>query len=148
LFLEYAGSLEIDLCFQGFGQELQTLPGAYAPPSGCLLLARVDGAEAGCIGYRRIDNSICEMKRLYVRPLFRNRGLGRSLAVEVIARARKQGYHSMRLDTLATMLDAIRLYESLGFTRIAPYYHNPSGCAVFMELSLNPETTPRRTPER
>ncbi len=136
LFREYAAGLEIDLCFQGFEQELASLPGRYAPPEGCLLLA-LEGRDAmGCVGLRKIGDGICEMKRLYVRPAFRGRGIGRALAESVVARARQQGYRQMRLDTLSSMTGAIALYQSLGFRRIEPYYDNPSGCAIFMGLEL------------
>jgi putative acetyltransferase len=136
LFVEYAEALEVDLCFQGFDRELLTLPGRYAPPAGRLILA-LDGAEpAGCVALRGIGDGICEMKRLYVRPQFRRHGLGRALACEIIAAAREVNYERLRLDTIESMQDAIGLYESLGFRRIAAYYDNPSNLAVFMELNL------------
>jgi ribosomal protein S18 acetylase RimI-like enzyme len=136
LFLEYANSIEVDLCFQSFDRELAELPGGYAPPGGRLLLAMDGATAAGCVALRKIGDGICEMKRLYVGPAFRRRGLGRSLATAVIEAARQTGYERMRLDTLASMKEAIALYESLDFRRIEPYYHIPSGCAVFMELKL------------
>jgi putative acetyltransferase len=136
LFTEYANAIEIDLCFQSFDRELAELPGRYAPPDGRLLLAMEHEQSAGCVALRKIDDGICEMKRLYVRPTFRAQGLGRELADGVISAARAIGYERMRLDTLGSMTEAIALYESLGFQRIAPYYENPSGCAVFMELKL------------
>jgi ribosomal protein S18 acetylase RimI-like enzyme len=136
LFTEYARAIEVDLCFQNFDRELAELPGQYAPPEGRLLLARERGLPAGCVALRKIKDEICEMKRLYVRPAFRYRGLGRRLAEKIIVIAREIGYERMRLDTLASMKEAIRLYESLGFQRIAPYYDNPTGCAIFMELKL------------
>lgn len=136
LFREYAASLDIDLCFQGFERELAELPGRYAPPSGGLLVATSGTTAAGCVALREIAPGICEMKRLYVRPAFRRYNLGRQLAEAVIATARSAGYGCMRLDTLDTMAPALALYASLGFTRIPPYYHNPDPTAVFMELKL------------
>jgi ribosomal protein S18 acetylase RimI-like enzyme len=136
LFLEYASSIEVDLCFQSFDRELAELPGRYALPEGRLVLAREHLQSAGCVALRKIGDGICEMKRLYVRPAFRGQGFGRKLADEIISAARAIGYEGMRLDTLSSMTEAIALYESLGFQRIAPYYDNPSGSAVFMELKL------------
>src|SRR5262249_31718265 len=115
LFEEYAASLEFSLDFQGFGRELAGLPGAYAPPTGRLLLIDVDGESAGCVGLRKIGDGICEMKRLYVRPRYHGAGLGRRLAMAVIDEARRAGYATMKLDTLPSMTAAIHLYESLGF---------------------------------
>ena len=136
LFKEYAEGIGIDLCFQDFDQELAELPGKYAPPEGRLLLA-LEGTEvAGCVALRKIGDDTCEMKRLYVRSAFRRRGAGRLLARAVIEAAGECGYERMRLDTLSSMAEAIALYESLGFRRIEAYYHNPSACAVFMELKL------------
>jgi putative acetyltransferase len=137
MFREYADSLSIDLCFQGFEQELRELPGKYAPPEGCLLLLREGESYAGCVALRKLDGRISEMKRLYVRSQFRNHGLGRRLATAAVDQARAIGYECIRLDTLATMVEAISLYESLGFRRTGPYYPNPSPLAVFMELTLN-----------
>jgi len=136
LFLEYAQSLPISLCFQGFEQELAELPGMYTPPDGRLLLACGNSAPAGCVALRKIAPGICEMKRLYVRPDFRGKGLGRVLAEAVIHAAREGGYELMRLDTLPSMKKAMALYESLGFRRIEPYYLDPTGAAVFMEVGL------------
>jgi ribosomal protein S18 acetylase RimI-like enzyme len=136
LFREYADSLELDLCFQDFERELAELPGKYAPPSGRLFLAVRQERPAGCAAVRAMDKQTCEMKRLYVRPEFRRFGAGRLLARATIDSAREIGYQRMRLDTLASMTPAIALYESLGFGRIEPYYHNPSPAAVFMELVL------------
>jgi len=136
LFTEYANSIDVDLCFQSFDRELVELPGRYASPEGRMLLAFEEEQAAGCAALRKIGDGICEMKRLYVRPPFRGKRLGRALASEIIAAAKEIGYERMRLDTLNSMKEAIALYESLGFQRIAPYYDNPSGCAVFMELKL------------
>lgn len=136
LFVEYANSLEIDLCFQDFDRELALLPGPYAPPAGRLLLAWEGDEAVGCVGLRALGDGTCEMKRLYVRPAFRRHGTGRQLAQAIIEVARQSGYARLRLDTLGSMAAAIALYESLGFRRIKPYYDNPSGCAVFMELEL------------
>lgn len=136
LFVEYANAIEVDLCFQNFDRELAELPGRYAPPDGRLLLAFDEAQPAGCVALRKIGDGICEMKRLYVRPAFRRQGLGRKLATAVIAAASAIGYERMRLDTLSSMNEAIRLYGSLGVQRTAPYYDNPTGCAIFMALKL------------
>ncbi|MBI4189562.1 MAG: GNAT family N-acetyltransferase [Betaproteobacteria bacterium] len=125
LFLEYAQSLGFSLCFQGFNEELASLPGDYVSPDGCLLLAMVDGTAAGCVAVRKLDVGRCEMKRLYVRPHFRAAGLGRKLAQHAIAHARRSGCHAMVLDTVPeSMAAACKLYQSLGFRDCAPYYDN------------------------
>jgi putative acetyltransferase len=137
LFLEYSEGLGISLCFQNFEQELAELPGAYAPPSGRLFLVISDDQLAGCVGLRKIGDGVCEMKRLYVRPGARGRGIGRKMAVHLIAEARNLGYDAMRLDTLPLkMKEAIKVYRSLGFREIEPYYDNPVEGAMFMELHL------------
>ncbi len=138
LFEEYAASLGFDLRFQNFDEELLHLPEMYAPPSGCLLLAFVGDNAAGCVAVRPFQDGICEMKRLYVKPEFRDRGLGTMLTERIIGEARELGYGTMRLDTVASMERARALYTSLGFRPIAPYRHNPLPGASFMELALSP----------
>jgi len=136
LFGEYAASLGVDLSFQDFEHELATLPGRYAPPGGCILIAYVDDAPAGCIAMRPLDDERCEMKRLWVRSAFRGLGLGEQLSRALIRRARALGYKGMRLDTLAPMRSAQRLYSALGFREIPAYYPNPLPGTVYMEREL------------
>jgi putative acetyltransferase len=137
LFLEYAQSLGFSLCFQNFDKELAGLPGDYAPPEGRLLLAEYEGQLAACAALHRLEPRICEMKRLYLRPQFRGKGLGRALAERIIAEARQIGYRRMRLDTVEpVMKDAVAMYRKLGFTEIAPYRPNPIAGAMYMELEL------------
>lgn len=137
LFREYEAWLGMDLCFQGFEEELRTLPGKYAAPGGRLLLGYADKAPAGCIALRGIDDGICEMKRLFVRDEFRGRSLGLLLVEKVLGEARAAGYLKMRLDTFPPKMGkAVKLYESHGFREIAPYYDNPHTGVLFMELDL------------
>ncbi|NBO12850.1 MAG: GNAT family N-acetyltransferase [Betaproteobacteria bacterium] len=141
LFLEYAASLQIDLGFQGFEQELLELPGEYAlHRGGALLLARVDGQAAGCGAMRAFPDAdysnACEMKRVYVRPAFRSIGLGRQLAIRLMDEATSVGYSCMLLDTLDDMEAARGLYESLGFEEIPPYYFNPIAGAHYLKADL------------
>lgn len=141
IFQEYASSLQIDLCFQGFDEELATLPGEYAEPRGALLLAWVDGALAGCCALRPLDTSdysnAAEMKRLYVRPAFRGLGLGRQLTEGILDAARQAGYGCVLLDTLDDMESARALYEDLGFEDIPPYYHNPIAGAHYLKVDID-----------
>jgi GNAT superfamily N-acetyltransferase len=139
LFEEYAASIGVDLCFQNFAAELATLPGAYAPPRGTLLLAGSLDAPVGCVALRPLRSGDCgtgEVKRLYVQSGARGAGLGRALALRVIASARAIGYRELKLDTLPTMAAARELYASLGFRECEAYYHNPVGGTVYMKLVL------------
>ncbi|HJO68872.1 MAG TPA: GNAT family N-acetyltransferase [Rhodospirillales bacterium] len=136
LFREYQEWLGVDLCFQGFDDELRRLPGRYAPPLGLLLLARVGSAIAGGVGMWPLSETVCEMKRLYVRPPWRGVGLGRRLANAIVAEARNMGFARMRLDTLARLEAARALYASMGFVDIPAYYDNPLDGVLFMELRL------------
>jgi putative acetyltransferase len=137
LFLEYGESLGFSLCFQSFDKELAELPGAYASPIGRLLLAEFQSNVAGCVALHKLEANICEMKRLYLRPRFRGKGLGRILAEKIISEARSIGYERMRLDTVEpVMKDAVVLYRSLGFREIEPYRLNPMPGTLYMELEL------------
>jgi ribosomal protein S18 acetylase RimI-like enzyme len=140
IFREYAASLDVDLCFQGFEAELTDLPGEYAEPEGALLLAFADEQLAGCVAMRRLVNvdhaNACEMKRLFVRPAFRRFGLGRILAQALMDIARAAGYSAMLLDTLDEMESARELYASLGFEEVAPYYFNPIPGAHYLKATL------------
>lgn len=141
LFEAYAASLGVDLCFQGFADELAGLPGAYAPPHGALLLALKDGETIGCVGLRPLDDedgrAIGEVKRLYVVPHARGLRAGRALMDALLERARMLGYDTLKLDTLATMTSGRALYASLGFRECAPYYANPLPGVTYMSLRLH-----------
>jgi putative acetyltransferase len=137
LFLEYAQSLRVNLCFQNFEEELAGLPGHYASPDGRLLLAEYEGRLAGCVALHQWEPGVCEMKRLYLRPSFRGKGWGRVIAETIISEARKIGYQCMRLDTIEPIMkDAVEMYRKLGFREIAPYRPNPIAGAMYMELKL------------
>ncbi len=137
LFLEYEHSLGVNLCFQNFEQELAGLPGHYAPPDGRLLLAEYEGQLAGCVALHKWESGVCEMKRLYLRPWFRGKRLGRVIAETIMTEARSIGYERMRLDTIEPIMkDAVEMYRRLGFREIAPYRPNPIAGAMYMELQL------------
>lgn len=137
LFLEYAQSLGFSLCFQNFDKELAELPGDYAPPGGRLLLAEFQGELAGCVALHKLDGDISEMKRLYLRPKFRGKGLGGVLVQAIFTEARQIGYRRMRLDTVEPIMkDAVVMYRKLGFREIAPYRPNPMAGTLYLELTL------------
>ncbi|MGB7202703.1 MAG: GNAT family N-acetyltransferase [Pyrinomonadaceae bacterium] len=140
LFRELEAWLGLDLCFQGFKAELATLPGKYAPPDGRLLLAYTDDKLAGCIAMRKLEEGVCEMKRLFVRDEFRGSRIGVALIEQLIADAREVGYSKVRLDTYPPKMGkAVKLYESHGFCEIPMYYDNPYEGVLFMELVLYPK---------
>jgi putative acetyltransferase len=133
---EYAASLNVDLCFQNIGHELEHLPEEYGPPSGAFLLAWEDGVALGCVGLRRTAEGPGEMKRLYAVPAARGKGVGRMLAEAIVAAARDLGYASVVLDTLPTMTEAQALYASLGFRPTSAYRFNPIEGTAYLELKL------------
>ena len=137
LFQEYAAGVGVDLGFQDWPNELAELPGKYVPPAGGLWLAAEHERAAGCVALRAIDAQRAEIKRLFVRPLFRGTGLGRQLAVHAVNAARAAGYKQVYLDTLPTMASAAALYRSLGFKQIEPYYDSPIEGTLFMALDLS-----------
>ena len=140
LFNEYQQDIGVDLCFQGFADELAQLPGEYCAPYGALLLAFIDGQPAGCCAFRPLLDSdhgnACEMKRLFVRRAFRGFGVGRLLVDEILLQARQAGYDRMLLDTLSDMEAARALYAEAGFEEVAPYYHNPLSGAHYLKVEL------------
>lgn len=138
LLKKYAASLDFDLDFQDFEDELRQLPGDYTAPDGCLILAVSRTDPVGCVALRRIEDGICEMKRLFTIPALRGNGVGRLLVESVIKSAREMGYEKMRLDTVPSMKSARRLYVSVGFKEIRPYRYNPIAGATYMELDLTP----------
>ena len=136
LFVEYRTELNVDLCFQSFTAELDNLPAIYAPPTGRLIIARVDGKIAGCVAVKIIDAKTCEMKRLYIKPEFRGKKAGVALVKKIIDIAREIGYKTMRLDTLVSLERAVSIYKRVGFKSIPPYYHNPLPNVLFFEKAL------------
>jgi GNAT superfamily N-acetyltransferase len=140
LFEEYARSIGVDLCFQDFAAELDRLPVMYGPPSGALLILKLGGDIAGCVGVRTLRDGMCEMKRLYVRPSFRGHQFGRRLATAIAQRARNIGYRVMVLDTLASMTAAHELYLSMGFEPAPAYYSNPLPDVTYLALDLGERT--------
>lgn len=136
LFREYQQFLNVDLCFQGFEEELASLPGKYAHPKGAILLAEHEGEIAGCVAVRPIEGETCEMKRLYVKDEFRGLAIGKKLADAIIEKARELNYQKMQLDTLERLETAMGIYQKLGFEKISPYYANPLDEVVYWELQL------------
>ncbi len=142
LFREYAVELGEDLCFQGFTEELASLPGRYAPPTGEILLAWLeDTAPVGCIAMRPLDtpdgdSKVCEMKRMYVQAAGRGHGIGKAMVAEILSLARNAGYKAMRLDTLPRLKSALHLYEQAGFLEITAYYENPLPGVIYLEKQL------------
>ena len=141
LFREYVDWLGVDLSFQGFEAELASLPGKYAPPAGELMLAYSPAGETlGCVAVRPLEGvAVCEMKRLYVRPAARGRGIGKALVAAIIGSAEELGYAEMKLDTLPTMPEAFALYQRFGFLVIPAYYHNPVPGTVYLGRKLSPQ---------
>ena len=136
LIRKYAAELQVDLCFQDFENELATLPGEYSEPTGSMLLGYVEGKAVGCVGLRYLKSGICEMKRMYLEPAYRQNGHGRQLAVAILQEASRLGYNKMRLDTLPKLTQALKLYTKLGFYPIAPYYKTPLSETIFMEINV------------
>ena len=136
LFNEYAGWLNIDLCFQHFSEELQQLATMYAPPSGGIILAKMDNEFVGCVGIRKIDTGIAELKRMYVKPAFHHKGIGKTLLEKALFLAKEFNYEKIRLDTLSNMIPAITLYKKYGFYEIPAYYYNPEKTVVYFEKKL------------
>ncbi len=136
IFIEYSDFLQIDLCFQDFEKELQTLHQVYFPPKGCIILAKQNFKIVGCVALKPLDEGVCEMKRLYVRPEARGEGCGRKLVEELISFARKSAYIKMKLDTVSKLKEAIALYRSFGFVETSPYVYNPLADVLYFELQL------------
>ena len=136
IFIEYAKFLQVDLCFQDFDKELQTLQNVYSPPQGCIILAKQNDTVVGCVALKPIAQGVAEMKRLYVRPQARGEGLGRKLVEELIRFAKESTYESIKLDTVSKLKEAIALYRSVGFVETSPYVFNPLTDVLYFELKL------------
>ena len=136
LFREYANSLNISLAFQNFDEELNIINSMYGSPTGCLLLVYDNELPVACAAYRKIGEDICELKRMYINPDYRGKGIGQEIMNILCTRSKLNGYRLMRLDTLDTMTPAIKLYSNNGFYTIEAYYHNPNEGVVYMEKSL------------
>ena len=136
LFREYANSLNISLAFQNFDEELNIINSMYGSPTGCLLLVYDNELPVACAAYRKIGEDICELKRMYIKPDYRRKGIGQEIMNILCTRSKLNGYRLMRLDTLDTMTPAIKLYSNNGFYTIEAYYHNPNEGVVYMEKSL------------
>ncbi len=136
LFREYYQFLQVDLCFQGFEEELAKLPAKYAEPDGSILIAKVDDVPAGCVGLWKLEEGVCEMKRLYIKPQFQGLGLGKKMSIKVLEIAKFKGYKIMKLDTLKRLQSANYLYDVLGFTKTKPYNFNPENDVVYYEKAL------------
>ena len=136
IFIEYADFLQVDLCFQDFEKELQTLHEVYYPPLGCIILGKDNNQVMGCVALKPIGEGICEMKRLYVKPAARGKSLGKQLVEELINFAKKSGYKTMKLDTISSLKEAIKLYQSKGFVKTEPYVYNPLSDVLYFELTL------------
>ncbi len=136
IFIEYAEFLKVDLSFQDFEKELETLHQVYVPPMGCIILAKDHSQVLGCIALKPIGEGVCEMKRLYVRPGARGKSLGKKLVEELIDFAKKVGYKTMKLDTISSLKEAINLYQSKGFVKTEPYVYNPLSDVLYFELTF------------
>jgi putative acetyltransferase len=136
IFIEYAEFLQVDLCFQDFEKELQTLHQVYAQPKGCIILAKEEGNVVGCVALKPIGDGVCEMKRLYIRPIARGKSFGKILVEELIDFAKNAEYKTMKLDTLTTLTHAVKLYRSIGFIETKPYVYNPLNEVLYFELTL------------
>lgn len=137
LFTEYANFLGVDLEFQGFSQEVMSLPSMYGPPSGCLLLAKLGSSYIGAVGLRQLEPEVAEMKRMYVSPKHHGNGVGKVLIEAFISQAKALGYNIIKLDTAESMSNALALYRKFGFVETTPYRYSPFPDAIFLELTVS-----------